>query len=109
MSDSPAFTKLHDLLVWLLPLSLKFPRAHRFVLARQVQEQVFGLQHQLMRAGRTPQVRVALQEADACLAQLRATMRLAHELRLISDGQLEHFARLTTELGRLVGAWMKRA
>ena len=38
MQESPIFTKTYDLLTWLLPATTKFPREHRFVMAKAVQE-----------------------------------------------------------------------
>lgn len=109
MNDSPLFAKLHDYLLWLVPLTLKFPRAHRFVLAQQLQRQGFALQTQLLRAARCKPVAPNLREADATLAQLRANTRLAHELQLIGAAQYEHASRLLAEMGRLLGAWMRNA
>jgi 23S rRNA-intervening sequence protein len=108
VNDSPLFGKLHDLLLWLLPLTLKFPRAHRFVLAQQMQQQAFALQSHLMHAARLKPAAPWLERADVALSQLRSLARLAHELGLITPAQYEHLARLTTEVGRLLGAWIKR-
>jgi hypothetical protein len=107
MNDSPLFTRLHDFLLWLVPVTLKFPRAQRFVLAQQLQQQAFDLQSQLFNAARVRPPGMWLQRADASLAQLRATVRLAHELELMGTGTYEHASRLLTEMGRLLGAWMR--
>lgn len=109
LNDSPLFARLHDLLLWLLPLTLKFPRAHRFVLAHQMQQQAFALQSNLMHAARLKPAITWLQHADVALAQLRAQARLAHELGLITTGQYEHLARLCTEMGKLLGGWIKNS
>ena len=37
MKQSPIFTKTYDLLRWLIPQTVKFPRQQRFVLAEAVQ------------------------------------------------------------------------
>jgi len=42
MQESPIFTKTFDLLAWLLPATLKFPREHRFVLAQRAQNAAFN-------------------------------------------------------------------
>lgn len=41
MKESPIFTKTFDMLAWLLPATLKFPREHRFVLAQRTQNAAF--------------------------------------------------------------------
>ena len=99
----------HDFMLWLLPMTFKLPRSQRFVLAHQLQQLGFQLQEHLMRASRAPSAAASLRLADVCIMQLRANLRLAHELTLISTGQYENGSRLCFELGRLLGAWLKHA
>ncbi|GAB4570374.1 MAG: hypothetical protein Kow0047_23960 [Anaerolineae bacterium] len=111
MKDSPIFAKTHELLLWLIPSTLRFPREQRFVLARHLQDTALDLQEQLLEAalstGRAQ--RAALKRADVALAKLRYHLRLAQDLALLSERQYAHAARLVTEIGRLLGGWMKGA
>lgn len=107
-AESPIFTRTYDLLRWLLPLAQQLPRTHRSGLARQLPDTVFRLQRLLLRAARRPDMAgELLQEADAALAELRLLLRLAHDLKAISHGQYEEGARYTTEIGRLLGGWLR--
>ena len=111
MNESPIFAKVHDLLLWLIPQTLRFPREQRFVLARRIQEKSFDLQEKLLQAAlsqRRSQIE-ALQAADLILAQLRYHLRLAHELTLFTPSQYAHVSGMITEIGRLLGAWIKKA
>lgn len=109
MNESPVFTKTHDLLLWLLLTTRKFPRDQRFVLARRVQDQAFALQDALVAAGTDPVNRPRhLVRADSALAGLRKTLLLCHQMQLLSDGQYRHVSGLTAEVGRLMGSWMKK-
>ena len=38
MKESPIFTRTYDLLQWLIPVTVKFPRQQRFVLASAIQK-----------------------------------------------------------------------
>lgn len=111
MKESPIFARTHDLLLWLIPCTLHFPREQRFVLARRLQDTALDLQERLLEAalnkgnGR----RAALTQADVTLAKLRYHLRLAQELDLLSERQYAHAAGLVAEIGRLLGAWMKKA
>jgi hypothetical protein len=49
-----------------------------------------------------------LREADAALNKLRLYLRLAHRWHWLSDGQYRHVSAMVAELGRMLGAWMKR-
>lgn len=109
MNESPIFAKTYDMLLWLLPQANKFPRAYRFTLAERVQRRALDFQETLIAAGtRKGGERAALlRDADTQLAQLRQTLRLCHDLNLMTLGQYEHCATMLNELGRLLGGWQK--
>ncbi|MCP4356768.1 MAG: four helix bundle protein, partial [Chloroflexi bacterium] len=48
-------------------------------------------------------------QADKGLIRLRTYLRLSRDLKLLSIKQFEHAARLTSEVGRLLGGWKKAA
>lgn len=66
MKASPLFSRTHDLLIWLIPQTHKFPRAHRFGLAQRVQQTALDFQASLIAAGKAPAAerRSLLREAD---------------------------------------------
>ncbi len=111
MNDSPIFARVHDLLLWLIPQTLRFPRQHRFGLAQRLQDKAFDFQEQILEAALSVKgAQKALPtRADITLAQLRYHLRLAQELALFSQAQYAHVAGLVAEVGRLLGAWMKKA
>ena len=51
MKESPIFTHTYDLLLWLIPHVVKFPRVHRFGLGERVTRQALDLQETLIAAG----------------------------------------------------------
>lgn len=109
MNESPIFAKTHDLLLWLIPATLKFPREHRFSLAMRTQAAAFDLQDHLLAAATDKRGQHRhLVAADVCLNQLRQRLRLAHALELFSDGQYRHVSAMTAETGRLLGAWLRQ-
>jgi len=107
MPESPIFTRTYDLLRWLLPVTVKFPRTQRFVLAERVQRMALDFQEQLIDAGRAAQPTPFLQRADTTLTKLRLYLRLCRDLELLTSGQYEHVARQVNEVGRLLGGWLK--
>ena len=106
-ATTPIFGKTYDLLKWLIPLTLKFPRQQRFVIAAAIQSSTQLLQQRLFEAQRSARPTGRLLHADVALAQLRTQLRLAHDWQLITGAQFEHGARLMDEIGRLLGAWLK--
>ena len=107
MKESPLFTRTYDLLRWLIPATLKFPRQQRFVLAEALQRTALRFQEQIIEAGLSRSPMPELAQADVTLAKLRLYLRLSHDLGLFGTGQYEHVSRLVAEVGRLLGAWIK--
>ena len=107
MKESPIFSKTYDLLKWLIPLTVKFPRQQRFVMAGAVQREALRFQELLIEAAHARQPGGKLIEADAELDKLRTHIRLCRDLMLINPGQYEHAVRLLVEVGRLLGGWKK--
>jgi len=108
MKQSPIFTRTYDLLRWLIPLTTKFPRPHRFVLAARLQETTLRFQERLIEAGRSQQPAPLLAQADTDLTKLRLYLRLCRDLALIKFNQYEHGQRMVDEIGRLMGGWRKK-
>jgi hypothetical protein len=105
MKQSPIFIKQYDLMAWLIPRTLAFPKSQRGVLARQIQAELFRIYEALVEAGTSDDPLPSLIEADRGLIRLRTYLRLCRELQLLSSGQFEHAARLAAEVGRLLGGW----
>jgi four helix bundle protein len=104
------FTRTFDLLDWLLPATNHFPRAHRHTLTRRLLDAAFDLRERLEEANlrRGPARRERLERADEALTKIRVYLRLAARWQWLSPGQYRHVAALITEIGRLLGGWIKQ-
>jgi hypothetical protein len=109
MQESPIFSKTFDLLAWLIPMTDKFPKSLRFVLARRVQDAAFNFYEAITAVSLSTHKRQHLEQADIELQRLRLYLRLSHELKLVSMGQYEHVSRMVVEVGTLLGGWQKQA
>ena len=107
MKQSPIFSKTYDFVAWLIPLTVKFPRQQRFVMAAALQREALRFQELLIEAAHQRQPRDVLIVADSELDKLRTHLRMCRDLILISPGQYEHAARMLVEVGRLLGGWQK--
>jgi hypothetical protein len=106
MQESPIFVKTDQMLAWLMGCTEKFPKSHRFRMAKRIEDPGFAFQEHILAAVTTNRTD-RLAAADVQLALLKRRLRMAHEMKLIDLRQYEHVARLTTEVGRLLGAWTK--
>lgn len=109
MKESPLFAKSYDFVLWLIPQTLKFPREQRFVVARRIQTTAMDFIECLYRATDQDRNLASLKSADVKLKQLRFYLRLSHDLRLLSVRRYEHAGKLLEEVGRLLGAWLKKS
>lgn len=104
------FTRMFDLLDWLLPHCERFPKAQRFAITQRLQDAALDACEALYDANaRKGASRLAhLQPADAHLNKLRLYLRLAHTWRWLSSGQYAHVSAMVAEVGRLLGGWLKQ-
>ncbi|MEW6286123.1 MAG: diversity-generating retroelement protein Avd [Chloroflexota bacterium] len=108
MKESPIFTKTFDMLAWLLPATLKFPREHRFVLAQRTQNAAFNFYEAITAASLSEERAPHLAQADIELQRLRLYLRLCQRLQFFNRGQYEHISRMLEEIGRLLGGWRRK-
>lgn len=104
------FTRMYDLLDWLLPHCERFPKAQRFAITQRLQDAALDACEALYDANaRKGAARlVQLQAADAHLNKLRLYLRLTHAWHWLSSGQYAHVSAMVAEVGRLLGGWIKQ-
>jgi hypothetical protein len=107
VKESPIFTKSYDLLRWLIPLTLKFPRQQRFVMAEAAQRTALRFHERIIEAAKSDHPMPFLRQADVDLTKLRFYVRLCRDFQLISLRQYKHAAGRLAEVGRLLGGWIK--
>jgi hypothetical protein len=107
MKESPIFSKTYDFVAWLIPLTVKFPRQQRFVLASALQNEALRFQGLLIESAHQTSPGTTLNQADAELDKIRTHIRLSRDMAFISPGQYEHAACFLTEIGKLLGGWKK--
>jgi len=107
--QSPIFVKTYDFLLWLIPLTLKFPRSQRFLLAERLSKMALDFYDLILDAVMEPERQdERLDEADKLLTKIRLYIRLSYDLKCIGQRQFEHAARLVDEIGRLIGGWKRK-
>ena len=104
------FTKTYDLVTWLIPVTLGFPRVERFVTTRRLQDAAYNFLERIVEAnrlsgrGRLERLRMA----DAELDKVRLYLRLAARWEWLSQGQYHHVSEMVQEIGRMLGGWIKQ-
>jgi len=108
MQESPIFTRTFDMLVWLIPMTLKFPREQRFIMAQRVQHAALDFYEAITAAALSTKAGRYLEQGDIELQRLRLYLRLCHRMEFLSMAQYEHISKMVTEIGKLLGGWHKK-
>jgi 23S rRNA-intervening sequence protein len=107
--QSPIFIKTEALMLWMLHHTQKFPREERFRLAARIDQVFFTFHESLLYAVKTPDTKHYLGKADAEFDMLRTYLRFAVELGYTTPEQYQYIAEQMTEIGKLLGGWLKKA
>ena len=109
-SEMVIFTRTYDLLKWLLPKVERFPNLYRNTVTQRLMDSALDFQEALFDAQTyTGNIRLRhLRQADSHLNKVRLYLRLVHHWGWLSPGQYEHVSRMVSEVGRLLGGWIKQ-
>lgn len=106
-TQSPIFAKTSNFLLWMMNLTENFPKSERFRLAKRIEDSAFDFYEELIRAVKGQNKRRLLLQADLELDKLRLYLRLAHHRKLTSHPQYLYSVESLTEIGKLLGGWLK--
>ena len=107
MKQSPIFARTYEFVAWVIPLTVKFPRQQRFVMAAALQRESLRFQELLIEAAHQKNPAAMLTNADAELDKVRTHLRMSLDMGLVNSGQYEHASRMLVEIGKLLGGWKK--
>ena len=96
-------------MLWLLHHVKQYPREERFRLTARIEQILFTFHESLLYAAKTSETRSYLRKADAEFDMLRTYLRFAVELKYTSPEQYHYIAQQMTEIGKLLGGWIKKA
>lgn len=101
--------KVEEMIKWAYAPLRNFPKAEKHVLSAEIRRSMYQLLRLVITVNRRYHKKTTMQELDAELDLLRSLVRLAQELGFLPFRQYEIWARHTTEIGRMVGGWLKWA
>ena len=83
--ELPIIRAFYDFVLWLSPKIAKFPRDQRFVLGERMERQLYEVLENLIRAKYTRSRKVILDQVNLDLEILRFQIRLAKDMRCLSQ------------------------
>ena len=99
--------KAYDFSKWLLKHTGKFPKSHRFSVAVRLENAILDFIEYTTVANKRRDKLPLLKKADETLARLRLMLRLSYELEFINLKSYEFGSKQVSELGRMLGGWIK--
>ena len=93
---------------WLLERTAKFPKSQRFVMAKKLEETALLFFELLIESVKAKEKASILARADMTLEKLRLHLRLCQDLQLLTFKQYDYISVQALEIGKMLGAWIKK-
>ena len=103
------YQKHYDLILYAVPIINKYPRQHRFTIGQQTLNCLVDIARLIVQANRERDKRRSQFEVDTKLEELRLLIRLAKDLHLLNLQNYGQMSERISEIGRLLGGWIKAA
>ena len=110
LNELTVYQKHYDLILYAFPIIAQYPRNARFTLGQETQTCMLEIARLIVRANAERSQRRRLEllwSIDRGLQELRLLTRLAKDLKLLSVRKYGYVSARITEVGRLVGGWIK--
>lgn len=105
----PLYLKLYQLIKFLYGAVRNFPKQYKYTLGSQILDiswRCLDLVIEANGAGRDKHPKIL--ELSLAFDKLKVRLRMAQELRLISEGQFVHLQTVyCKEIGEMIGGWFK--
>jgi four helix bundle protein len=109
MKELIVYQKFYDLILYSFPIIDRFPQKQKFVLGQQIQNcmlEVIKLIIQANKFGDNNRL-AKLYNIDVELEKLRLLIRLSVDLGFMSYEKYGNHCEKITEIGKLLGGWIK--
>ena len=101
-------TKMEDVSMYARVAIKQFPKPEKFQLGAEIRTCNTEIKELLIRAAKRYFKKTTLEDLDIKIEVLRSLVREAHELKYMDTHKYEVLSLKISEVGKMVGAWMKR-
>ena len=108
--------KIEDMIDYATPIIQRWPKLHRYTLGERILNQMYTIAELCEAANRKQHKYATMQDMDVKLAVLQQMVRRAnrityqnreHITKLLDNHKYEVFSGQITEIGRMLGGWIK--
>ncbi len=110
LGELTVYQKHYDLMLYAIPLLNKYPKAQRYVLGQHTMDALLEIGELIVQANheKGKERLRSLWKVDEVLERFRLLIRLAKDLKMLPVAQYGNLSERASEVGRLVGGWMKQ-
>lgn len=101
--------KVYDMILYGYPALEQFPKSQKFSLAQDIKKCMDHIMRLVVTANKKYTKKTTLQELDVEVATLKIYIRMARDLRYLPTKKYDTWAVKITEVGRILGGWIKAA
>ena len=107
LDDLIIVQKAYDCYLYLHNALKVFPKSEKFVLSNDIKKTFFDMLVLFLIANKSQYKKKILYDADVQLDILRFRIRAAKDLKFLKLNQYENLSKQLSEIGRLLGGWIK--
>ncbi|MEJ5227172.1 diversity-generating retroelement protein Avd [Thermodesulfovibrio sp.] len=107
MNNLILYQKVYDFMLYIFPIIDKFPKYEKFALCTHIKSCVLEIMREIIRANKSRNKRPILYDIDVKLEELRCLLKFAHDRKYLSHRSFEHSSKLLSEIGKILGGWIK--
>ncbi|WP_028844734.1 diversity-generating retroelement protein Avd [Thermodesulfovibrio thiophilus] len=107
MNNLIIYQKVYDCALYLFPIVERFPKHEKFVLCTHIKSCLIGIARLIVKANKSKNKKSVLYDIDICIEELKFLVRFAHDRKYLSHKSYEYVSKLISEIGRLLGGWIK--
>jgi hypothetical protein len=109
MEELKILQKTEDMIYYGNQALTQFPKSERYALAADIKKSMYAFYRLIITANKKYYKKTTLQDADVELETLRGFIRLAanNNLRYLPIRKYENWAKMLSEIGCLLGGWIK--
>ena len=109
IQDVSVLSRTYELILWIIPVLDKFPRAQKFLIADRIETLLLEIMELIIEAVYTRNKAVILKKANLKLEITRHMIRLSRDMKFISLKKYAHMSEKLYEIGSEIGGWLKYA
>lgn len=106
--DAPVFVAYYDMVGWILDRVEKFPKSQRFVFGQRLANHAVDVLELITTALYSRRRIEHLRAANRKLQTVRVLTRMCCDRKLISRRQYIYASEKLTEVGSMLGGWLKK-